>query len=309
MNGNHIMRTNQQSHLGGIIALAVLAFGGAGALAQSIPGVPEPGLILYGQVRNVPTGNSLLTYGTLRWTITPAGGAPVTVLVTLTNINDQFSYIARVPFESTLGGAFTLSPGALALSGAPINYARSATLSATPAGTQQSATIVSPALATFTFGAADRGRLERVDLLVSLPFFDTDGDGLHDNWERTYFGDLRYGVDDDPDRDGMSNRDEQEAGTSPNDPQSRFAFIDVAADPQGGIAVRWSSVARHTYPVQRSGDLTEGFTDLVTGVPATPGMNSYRDATATGPGSSRCERLCHRGLVDPPLSLNRAATQ
>ncbi len=37
---------------------------------------------------------------------------------------------------------------------------------------------------------------------------DSDGDGLGDNWENKYFNDLNQGADDDPDKDGLSNKDE-----------------------------------------------------------------------------------------------------
>ena len=45
---------------------------------------------------------------------------------------------------------------------------------------------------------------------------DTDGDGLPDAWEQTYFGDLTQGPGDDlPDQDGLTNLEEYQAGTDP----------------------------------------------------------------------------------------------
>lgn len=272
-----------------IIFLVVLCLATTSAHAQTIAGaIPEPGLILYGQVRNTATGNSLLTYGTLRWTITPPVGSAIVVTATLTNINDQFSYIVRVPFETVISG-FTVSSGALALSSTPASYSRSATVSGTLSGTQQSATIVSPALGTFSFGAVDgggpgRGRIEHVDLQVSLPIVDTDANGLDDNWEKAYFGHLGVDPNADPDHDGMKNSAELKAGTNPNDPNSRFAFVGVGPDPLGGVAIQWSSVALQKYTIQRSSDLITSFTNLTTGIDATPGTNYVRDATAVGSG-------------------------
>jgi hypothetical protein len=46
---------------------------------------------------------------------------------------------------------------------------------------------------------------------------DVDQDGLLDDWERQYFGDVStYDADDDPDGDSLTNADESTAGTKPN---------------------------------------------------------------------------------------------
>ncbi len=47
-------------------------------------------------------------------------------------------------------------------------------------------------------------------------FTDTDGDGLPDIWEKLYFGDLRFGPNDDPDGDGLTNLQEYQHHTNPN---------------------------------------------------------------------------------------------
>jgi hypothetical protein len=248
------------------------------ACAQSIP---EPGLILYGQVRNTTTGGALQTYGTLRWIIQPPTGAPITRFTPLTNINDQFSYVLRVPFESTLPG-FTISPNTLVLSNTPVNYTRTAAASPTTV-TYTSGTILAPALGSFSFGAADRGRSERVDIQVTLPAVDSDGDGMDDNWENAYFTNLSRNGTGDFDGDGLSDFAEYKAGTDPKNAQSVFKFVNVQPDPEGGVAVRWSSVILKNYTIQRSGDLLTGFTNLQTSIPATQGTNYFRDASATNP--------------------------
>ncbi|HSP43728.1 MAG TPA: PA14 domain-containing protein, partial [Luteolibacter sp.] len=46
-------------------------------------------------------------------------------------------------------------------------------------------------------------------------FVDADGDGLPDEWEIKYFGDLSQGPDDDPDGDTLGNLFEYEIGTNP----------------------------------------------------------------------------------------------
>jgi hypothetical protein len=55
------------------------------------------------------------------------------------------------------------------------------------------------------------------------PPFDGDNDGLPDEWEITHFGNLSHGPDDDDDQpnpDGLTNLEEFNAKTDPNDPDS-----------------------------------------------------------------------------------------
>jgi hypothetical protein len=135
--------------------------------AASGGGLPEPGLVMYGAVRNAANANARLTAGTLTWTISPPSGSPVTVSTALTDISGQYSYVLRVPFETVVGSS-TLSPNALALNSATTSYVRT-NVFLTVNGTNYPATISAPALGTFSFGSADRGRLEEVDLTVTAP--------------------------------------------------------------------------------------------------------------------------------------------
>ena len=75
---------------------------------------------------------------------------------------------------------------------------------------------------------------------------DTDGDGLRDMWELTYFGGLTETTDGDYDADGMTNLEEYEANTEPDNP-------DTDAD---GTADGWE-VAHGFSPV----DAADGETD------------------------------------------------
>lgn len=57
--------------------------------------------------------------------------------------------------------------------------------------------------------------LERI-----TPVTDDDKDGLRDDWEKKYFGNLAQGPNDDPDQDGLTNLEEQTLGTDPTKPDS-----------------------------------------------------------------------------------------
>ncbi|HKX60674.1 MAG TPA: hypothetical protein VJS65_02505 [Verrucomicrobiae bacterium] len=257
---------------------ALVVWLGAGLFDKAAAqGIPEPSLVMYGVVENSQDPDRLrVVVGTLTWLFQPVGGGPsFAVSTTMTNINDQFSYILRVPCETDVPG-FPVSSNALRLGTA---YTRSSVFLN---GTNQ-ATLVDPAQASFSLSATSRGRIERLDLNVSVAIEDLDGNGLSDAWERLYFGGTGVDPSADPDGDGMDNLTESKAGTNPNDFQSQFKFIRIT--PQGGgVLVEWSSVTNRSYSILRSTDLLTGFQVLSGNRPATPPTNSFLDATAAPTG-------------------------
>jgi len=233
-------------------------------------GLPEPSLVLYGTIRDVSGGlNVRLTAGTLNWVFQPVGGGPsFAVTATLTNINDQFSYVVRIPCESQTTD-FTASDGTLTLGRV---YDRSQV-----SVDSHAATFVQSGQQSLTLTLTDRGRIERVDLQVAI------GGVLPDNWQLQYFG--RTGIDPfaDPDQDGMDNLGEFRSGTNPVDRTSVFA-IEITADAPGGPRLKWFSAAGKVYTLRRSQDLLTGFQDLAVNIAATPPLNQYQDGTAAGSG-------------------------
>jgi len=136
------------------------------ALSISAAGLPEPGLTMYGVVRNAAAGNIRLTSGALTWMITPPSGSPVTVTALLTDIGGQYSYLLRVPFETIVGSA-TLSANTLQLNSASTSYMRTNVMFTVGANTYPVA--LGTNLGYFTFTTADRGKMEQVDLTVTAP--------------------------------------------------------------------------------------------------------------------------------------------
>ena len=254
-------------------ALAALAL--SLAVAARGDGIPEPSLVIYGVISDPSAGGARVSYGNLIWVFQPADGSPaITLSAPVTNINDQFSYVLRVPCETQLGPGVPVSIGALKLATSPSSYDRSlVTVQGIPAS------FVQPAQTNLTMFPTDRGRIERLDLTVNL-----SGSGLlPDAWQLQYFG--HTGVDPfaDPDHDGLNNYKEYRAGTSPLDANSRFQIVQVRPNPSGPY-VDWSSVAGHYYTVQRSSTLLGGFGDLQVHIPATAPLNTFQDVTGTGAG-------------------------
>src|SRR5438445_9307528 len=87
-------------------------------------GIPEPSLVIYGVVNNLAAGGSRMSFGNLTWVFQPTSGGPaISLTAPLTNINDQFSYVLRVPCETEIPGVL-VSVGALKLAAASTTYNR-----------------------------------------------------------------------------------------------------------------------------------------------------------------------------------------
>ena len=144
-------------------------------------------------IRDVSGGGGVrLTVGTLSWTLRPSGaGTTSRGDRRLTNINDQFSYVVRIPCEtqsrvSRLGRVHCRSGPPTTDHRFPWIITRHFCL----AGQR-----------TLTLTSTDRGRIERVDLEV----FDRRFGLFPDNWQLQYFRPYGGGSCADAGPDGMDN--------------------------------------------------------------------------------------------------------
>ncbi|MCL4180483.1 MAG: hypothetical protein KJ072_22400, partial [Verrucomicrobia bacterium] len=203
----------------------------------------------------------------------------------LAYINNQFSYILRVPFES-LAGSATLSPNTLRLNTARTTYLRAnVSLFAVGSAVPIPLAVAGPSLGSFDFGASDRGRVEQVNLLAVIAIADSDGDGIPDSWMMHYFGhasaieaDLSRATDD-YDNDGATNWEEYIAGTDPTDDASFFAFTDIVPDGETSLdKLQWQSSGNRLYSVYGSPAITGlpgSFSLISSNIVATPPRNTF----------------------------------
>ena len=95
-------------------------------------------------------------------------------------------------------------------------------------------------------------------------------------------------ADDDRDNDGFSNKNEYHANTDLDDPNSLLIATSADVLPSGGFKVTWQSeflAPGKSYSIYRTTSMTTSFAFLVGGLPATPPINEYIDASASGGGS------------------------
>jgi len=144
-----------------MVLTVLFACGWIGIPATTVmAGIPEPGIVMYGQVLDDAGG--LVTEGDLTLEYVPGGaGVALSITTPLSRIEGPggpFSYRLAVPLETELAG-FPVSGGALALSPGPLPYTRNMTV-------EGASITVSHEI---TLSPADRGAAQRVDVCTTCP--------------------------------------------------------------------------------------------------------------------------------------------
>lgn len=92
---------------------------------------------------------------------------------------------------------------------------------------------------------------------------DTDADGMTDGFELWHFGSTTQTVGTaDDDSDGLSNADEEVAGTQPTNESSALIQYAPTADTEA-LVLSWQSASGRTYAIHSTALLTNGFTNIV----------------------------------------------
>jgi hypothetical protein len=123
---------------------------------------------------------------------------------------------------------------------------------------------------------------DRRDVFVlRLGGADSDGDGLDDDWEMAYFGDLSRNGAGDFDSDGQTDREEFLAGTNPTSDASLLRVLTLSSLSGGNTRILWSAVPGRTYRVQFKNTVSdEQWSALPGDVTATFATASAMDSTA-----------------------------
>lgn len=109
-----------------------------------------------------------------------------------------------------------------------------------------------------------------------IAMVDDDGDGLDDDLEFFYFGDLHTsagGPDDDVDGDGFIDRHELLAGTDPTDPDSLLQVSEFRVMPPSEALLSWRSVAGKHYQVQSSPGMSSPWNSIISNIVGMPPEN------------------------------------
>lgn len=181
----------------------------------------EPEVIFYGQVcaNEGPNNCTILSSGTLVWTLTPPVGDSIVVTTELAAYPNGMSYVLKIPAEALLAGT-VISANTLPTGPTSVTYDRSGV---TVGGTSYLISVPSGVgNDSLVYSSAQRGHLERVDLALTVTgIADMDGDGMSDAFENLYAADGLNPNDNsdangDIDGDGVTNLGEFLAGTDPN---------------------------------------------------------------------------------------------
>jgi Tol biopolymer transport system component len=122
---------------------------------------------------------------------------------------------------------------------------------------------------------------DRRDIFVAtLAMPDSDSDGMDDDFEVTYFGDLSRNGAGDFDGDGHSDHQEFLAGTDPTGNGSILRVISISTSGTNTRQLVWSAVAGRTYAVQYRDSLEGAWSTLAGTVRATSPTASRLDTTA-----------------------------
>ncbi len=133
-------------------------------------------------------------------------------------------------------------------------------------------------------GAFSPGPTAGNNVLLTM-LSDFDGDGIWDFWETNYFGNVNTTNNpnnalDDPDGDGMNNRDEYLSGTNPTNALSVLKIVLTATNAN---VLQFVAQTNLTYTVQCRTNLSTAVWNSISNVTSSTSVRTITVETATGP--------------------------
>jgi hypothetical protein len=235
------------------LLLALLSFVPAVAGFLHADGIPEPGILLYGNVTNA---NRLLRSGSLTVEFSGPSGKVVRVTTQLI-ASGAYAYRLRVPFESVVGGNVAASE-AYALEGKTVTVRLSAPAAYNTASAVSFPAAFSLSAAEINLPAGERGIVREINFNVagSVP---TSG----------------------PIRLAEARIPTAEAGNGSGPAEPVFQFTTIAATQEPGVLVEWSGApVNQGYYLLRATDMnaTPEQSEVVRYFPASPQtVNTFWD--------------------------------
>lgn len=118
---------------------------------------------------------------------------------------------------------------------------------------------------------------------------DVDGDGIWDSWETSYFGTVNTTNNpanalQDPDGDGMINRDEYIAGTNPT---NALSLLNIVLTATNASVLQFVAQTNVSYSVQWRTNLSAMQWNTLTNIPAAPQVRTIQVNAATAPASAQ----------------------
>lgn len=240
------------------------------------PGVPEPGLVIWGTVVN-QTNNQPIDITSVTWSVTDglnsAVYADTSIPATrIVKLNGQSFYVVQVPFDTRQIGSVALAdPATVGISSfqlkssSPPTYTLAPTINGALASLRfvDEAPTSGSSLPVSGFVAATRGRVIRADLAIIPAVLD------YDAWAAGFFGNAGHPdapPSSDPDGDGLINLGEFKAGTDPKNASSVLRILTLTMESNGPV-VGWQSVANRNYLIQSAQSPEGPWTDASSIVP------------------------------------------
>jgi len=279
-----------------VAAVLVLGGGSLACLGSPAvpPGVPEPGLIVWGTVVNATNTSQQIGITSASWSVSDGNNIAVysqlsRPAVRTFNQSGQSYYVLEVPFDTRRFGAIQLAdPASEGVRSFPLASSSPPAYLLTPTINGGLATVRSvdgaPAsggnVPVTGFNATVRGRVIRVDLAI-VPTTET-----YDQWATRIFGSAGQpsaSPNADPDHDGLNNAGEFAAGTNPLDGSSALRLVQVAIT-GNQATVSWASVANKQYVLEAATNPTGPWTDAASVLATNP---STQATIARTPGDAR----------------------